>query len=327
MNPPPPTRRKAIGRAGAGRNIGDLNMTTNSGLSIYEMITEKIISSIEKDQILPWNKPWKLTSDGGGFPRNLLTGNLYRGINCLILGCSDLESPFWITFRQCETLKGRVKKGSKGTPIVYWQILESKEGDSDPKKKRYPLIKYSTVFNSDQCEGLNIPPVKWSDLTPDETNSRCKTLVDGYSNRPTIKAGFGRAVYSVSQDEIRIPSHSLFTSVEEYFCTLFHELIHSTGHAKRLGRFVTSKEDSSEQFERYGREELIAEIGASFLCAEAGITPATFDNSVAYLKGWVDSIKANPRAIVEAASHAQKATDLILGKSAEITEPQLEKAA
>lgn len=315
-----------IGRRGETLEIKFMYNSNSS--SVYEIITERIVSKIEKEGVLPWQRPWKLSDEGAAFPRNLCSGKTYRGINCLMLYSSEFESPYWVTFKQCSGLGGAVKKGEKGMPVVFWDLIERKDIQvEDSKVRKIPIIKYSTVFNTDQCNGLNVPAVKWCDLTPDGMSERCKKLIQEYVNRPSIKAGSNRAVYSFSRDEILVPRVTQFNSAEDYFCTIFHELVHSTGHPKRLARIDAENVDSSDLFDRYGREELIAEIGASFLCAETGISAKTIDSSTAYLKGWLDSIKAFPKALIDAASQGQKACDLILGKLSNQVQPTEQIAA
>lgn len=285
--------------------------------TIYEMVTEKVLAAIESTGELPWRKPWTTYSDGSIFPRNLVTGRFYSGINVVLLGAQFYESPYWLTLKQCGDIGGRVRKGEKGSMIIYWKLLERKvEKDGKEKTERVPLIRYSTVFNSSQCEGIAVPELSKIQRTDAEKLEACESILDRYSEGPHIEYNRQRAAYDPVTDTVMIPGLASFHSSEGYYSTMFHELVHSTGHVERLNRF-TSPENFKFGSEEYGKEELVAEIGASFLCAETGIAPRTVEKSLGYVKRWAEVIKANPKLIVEAASQAQKAADLIAGRTRE----------
>jgi antirestriction protein ArdC len=285
--------------------------------TIYEMVTEKVLAAIESTGELPWRKPWTTYADGSIFPRNLVTGRFYSGINVVLLGTQYYESPFWLTIKQCGDIGGRVRKGEKGSMIIYWKLLERKvEKEGKEKTERVPLIRYSTVFNSSQCEGITVPELSKIQRTDAEKLEACESMLDRYSEGPRMEYNRQRAAYDPVTDTVMIPGLASFLSSEGYYSTMFHELVHSTGHVGRLNRF-TSPENFRFGSEEYGKEELIAEIGASFLCAETGIVPRTIENSLGYVKRWAEVIKANPKLVVEAASQAQKAVDLIAGRTRE----------
>lgn len=282
--------------------------------TIYEMVTEKVLGAIAATGELPWRKPWTTYADGSIYPRNLVTGRYYSGINVVLLATQYYESPYWLTLKQCGDIGGRVKKGEKGSMIVYWKLLERKvEKKGEEKTERVPLIRYSKVFNSGQCEGITVPEFRATQRTDAEKLEACESMLDRYSEGPRMEFGKRIAAYDAMTDTVMVPSLTSFRSSEGYYATLFHELVHSTGHIGRLNRF-TSPENFRFGSEHYGKEELIAEIGASFLCAETGIAPRTEENSLGYVKRWAEVIKANPKLIVEAASQAQKAVDLIAGR-------------
>lgn len=278
----------------------------------YKIVTDRMISLLEQGTI-PWKKSW---SEGAGLGehQNLISQHQYRGINAVITSAQGYEHPYWLTFKQAADHGGRVKKGEKGTPIVYWQF-GSKE-DSDGKEKSFALTKYSVVFNIDQCEGLDsiraLSKKRKAEKIEFKPLEQCESIVSSYKGRPAIQHLEQRAYYRPSFDLVNMPKPESFRSVEEYYAVLFHELTHSTGHASRIGREgITEKNYFGSH--AYSKEELIAEMGAAFLSAKAGISMATEQNSAAYIQGWLKVLKGDPRLVIQAASQAQKAADLILG--------------
>ena len=255
---------------------------------------------------VPWQKPWKSRT---GLPRNLVSSKPYRGINVFLLLAMSYESPFWLTFRQALQLGGTVRKGEKSCPVVFWKetTIEDKES-GEPQK--IPLLRYYHVFNVAQCDGLKTrtgpvtEPVNGI-LKPDE-------IVAHMPQRPEIKHGMIRAFYSPREDCVGLPVRERFERAEGYYATLFHELIHATGHESRLNR-VTLTEKAGFGSNPYCKEELIAEMGAAFLCGQAEISERTIDNSAAYLNGWLEQLRNDKTLIVQAAAQAQKAADFILG--------------
>lgn len=280
-------------------------------MNTYEVITQRVIEAIEKNGAMPWQRPWQLRVGSGAFPMNLATGRQYKGINTFLLSMMGFTSQFWITYKQAKTLGGTVRKGEKGVPIVFWAILEKKNSKTGELEK-IPFIKHSTVFNFEQCENLVAPAVDQSTLEINPIDS-CEEIVTGFHNKPTITHKEQQAYYLLSSDLVNMPKRDTFESAEEYYSTLFHELVHSTAHPSRLNRKL-SKGLSFFESESYSKEELIAEMGSSFLCAMAGIESKTLDNSVAYLQGWVSALREKPKMLIEAASAAQKASDHIFGR-------------
>lgn len=289
---------------------------------VYSIITERIIQKMEEGTI-PWHKPWKVYDDGMAH-RNLVSGKPYRGINAFMTHMSMYDSPFWVTAKQCIAQGGSITKGEKGTPIVFWSF-RSKEQLEEAKNAGKPiapfLVRYYTVFNSDQCEGLVVPQIKQVDLADHERIEQCETIVKNMPKAPTIHTRGQQACYSPSKDDVYMPKLGAFTGAEEYYSTLFHELIHSTGHDTRLKRkelsTITSMFSNS-----YAKEELVAECGAAFLCGKAGIENKTIDNSAAYLKAWLKRLKDDPKLIVHAAQAAQKAADFVLGEHKEYSKKE-----
>ncbi|MBZ5689963.1 MAG: ssDNA-binding domain-containing protein [Acidobacteriia bacterium] len=280
--------------------------------SVYEVITNRIIEQLEAGTA-PWHKPWRVRGKNG-LPRNLVTMREYRGINVWLLLSSGFPSSYWLTYRQAQTVGGHVRMGEKGLPVVYWKFgtREVEDGDEVIEKPSV-LCRQYTVFNASQCEGLRLQPAQPGDdkrqVQPIET---CERVVSGWQQKPTITHGGDCASYSKILDLVRMPERKCFDSMEEYYSTLFHELVHSAGHPSRLNRSTLT------DFERFGdcnyqREELVAELGAAFLAGYCGIENRTICNSAAYLANWLQVLRNDSRMIVTAGSQAQKATDLILG--------------
>ncbi|MEJ0091327.1 MAG: zincin-like metallopeptidase domain-containing protein [Limisphaerales bacterium] len=275
-------------------------------MNAYERITERIVGLMEEGTI-PWHKPWKVTT---GFPRNLVTKKAYRGINPFLLISLGYESPHWLTFRQAIQLGGSVKKGEKSCPVVFWkplQVTDEKSGEVE----KIPLLRLYHVFNAAQCEGLkNIPPADDNSFVV----TRAAEIVAGMPQPPILKHGLTAAYYSSSTDTVGMPEPKRFDNEEAYHAALFHELVHSTGHEKRLKR-LSIMERNGYGSDPYCKEELIAELGSAFLCGHAGIVERTIDNSAAYLQGWLKQLKNDHTLIVYAAAQAQKAADFILGRA------------
>jgi antirestriction protein ArdC len=285
----------------------------NTMPSAYDIITERIITQLESGTA-PWHKPWK-SSGGNGLPRNLVSGHEYRGINTWILLSSGYGSSYWLTFRQAKELGGHIRKGEKGLPVVFWKFgTREVQDDGDVVQKSSVLCRYYTVFNSDQCEELRVQPVQETTEQPQVSPiESCEQVISGWQTKPVIHEGANSASYSKVMDQIAIPDRTCFDSVEEFYSTLFHELAHSTGHPDRLNRSTLT------DFERFGdndysREELIAEMGAAFISGYCGIENRTIENSAAYLANWLKVLKGDSRLVLIAASQAQKAADMILGR-------------
>lgn len=283
-------------------------------MDVYGIVTEKILKALEEGTV-PWQKPWI----GSGRAINYVSRKPYKGINTLLLD----QPGEYLTFKQCESLGGKVKKGEKSNMIVFFTFSEHKEKDTNGEDKitTFPVLKYYNVFHVTQCEGIKSklePPSPNADPLADG-----EAIIDGYVSRSGVKfeptKGSDRAFYRPSEDRVVVPDISQYKIIEEYYSTSFHELTHSTGHSSRLKRFG-EKNDGVAAFgdEVYSKEELIAEIGSSMLMSIAGIErPETFQNSASYLQSWLNVLKGDKRLIVTAANAAQKAVDLILGKSAE----------
>lgn len=264
-----------------------------------EIITQKIIEKLESGTI-PWQKPWNLKT---GRPRNLISKKPYRGINLFMLSLSEFAEPYYLTFNQVKELGGSVKAGAKGNLVVFYKSLEV---EKDGEKETIPMLKYYHVFNVEQTTGVKYESIQGEKKQIDPIEEAEK-IVSAYVGAPVIEPGT-YAAYSPVRDVVTMPDRGLFVGSEEYYCTLFHEMIHSTGHESRLNR-LTSANVARFGNAEYSKEELIAEMGAAMLCHESGILPRTLDNSAAYIQSWIRVLKGNSSLVISAAAGAQKACD------------------
>jgi antirestriction protein ArdC len=290
---------------------------------VFKSVTDRIILGLEQG-IVPWRNPLR---DGlaSWLPKNFVTGNQYSGVNVLLLSMHNYLSPNWLTFNQAKKLGGTVKGGETSTEILFWdfivtniktkKIIDIKEYNAmtKAKKKTYELTSFGRfyhVFNVEQVDGLKVP-IETQEPPLNERIKACDDAVSAYKDKPALKHSKGTPCYVPPLDEIRIPEPKSFNSSEDFYSTLFHELVHSTGSSARLSREgVVGQIDFGSS--TYSREELVAEIGASFLCAETGIVNQVIDNSVAYIKGWLSVLSNDKFFVFKASSEAQKAVRYIL---------------
>jgi antirestriction protein ArdC len=274
--------------------------------SVYEIVAEQVIKQLESG-VAPWHKPWRTE-----LPCNLVSGKEYRGMNVFLLGSQGYSSRYWLTFNQANRLGGHVKKGEHSSLVTFWHIGQEKI-KADGSKTRPFLLRYYRVFNLCQTEGIAEKLGLGESSRPVPSILQCEAIVAGMPNAPRMEQS-NAAWYRPASDTLGMPARGLFSSAEEYYSTLFHELTHSTGHASRIGREGIEILNTFGN-ESYSREELVAEMGAAMLCGITGIAPATLQNSAAYLKTWIERLKSDSRLLVSAASAAQKASDYILRKA------------
>jgi antirestriction protein ArdC len=263
---------------------------------IHEAITERFIEQLKRGTV-PWQKPWFAV-------QNIVSRKPYRGINALLLGSTDYQSPFWISFKQALDLGGHVKKGENSTPVIYYKILEKRDEAGkmmvreDGKPARIPFVRWANVFNLDQTEGIPAPEITTSQNVT-QPHEKAAAIVENAKLCPIHHGGFA-ALYSRTDDVIRIPAPTTFHSAEGYYHTLYHEMTHASGHSSRLNREGVA--DRAEfGSEKYSKEELIAELGAAFLSNEAGILDSVrFENSAAYLASWVSNFAGGNAAYLGA---------------------------
>ena len=277
-------------------------------MNVYDVINSRVVELLEQGTI-PWKKPWNAQTN---FPRNLISGKKYQGVNVFMLACSEFSSPYWMTFKQCQDKGGHVIKGSKSTPVIFWKWLDRKdaptEGDNSTNGK-IPMLRFYSVFNIEQTEGITHPPAEETHNIFDPI-TKAEEIIAAMPLKPDIRYGGGRAYYSPTLDYVQLSHQHTFDTIEHYYNTLFHELAHATGHANRLARKGVT-ETSYFGSHEYSKEELVAEMGAAFLCGHAGID-TTIENSAAYLQGWLKALKNDKTLLIHAAAAAQKASDYIL---------------
>jgi antirestriction protein ArdC len=280
-------------------------------MNIYETVTTQMIWQLESG-VIPWRRNWTR-----GIPKSLPHGKEYRGVNILTLANADFTSRYWVTCEDATRLGGQVRKGQKPTAIVLWKWHTAEElaqrrqaTGNKPQPPCTPMP--SVVFNLDQIKGLKSPP----DDQPIRRDKRIVTADQIYDIMPdkpsVIHMVTDEAAYNPNADQVIMPHLSQFESAEEYYATLFQQMVSATGHQKRLNRFGAVK---GGRFEPYSSEELVAELGAAFLCAFAGIpSPTLSAENESHLFGWAKVLRDQPQLIVRAAASAQKAADYIRGK-------------
>lgn len=285
-------------------------------MDVYAIVTEKIVNLLEGG-VVPWRRPWITT----GLPRNLISKKPYKGINLFLLSASKFVSPYWLTMHQANQVGGFVRKGEQSTLAVFWKVEETERNrdptDLETNKKERPrfVLRYYRLFNLEQCE----LPRRVTDKLPNierrehEPIAACAEIIGCMPNAPTIVHGGSKAYYDPVTDIVTLPLPELFTSVEEYYASAYHELAHSSGHRSRLAR-ESILEIATFGSHSYGIEELVAEMGAAYLCAESGISPAVIDNQAAYIGSWLQKIRDDRRLVIRAAAQAQHAADYVLGK-------------
>lgn len=289
-----------------------------SRIDPYQAVTDLILEHLERG-VVPWRCPWQREV---GIPRNFHTGKTYNGINVLLLGLRHMPSPYWLTFRQAQERGGHVRKGEHGAHVI--KVGESKSSSADeaeateePRRKRLFLREY-TVFNAVQIEGIDFPPVNpIPQLPASERIEAAEQIVAEMSNPPSIHEGASTmAYYRLQTDTVQMPPFGSLESAEAYYLTLFHELIHATGHPDRLNRESLLKHDGFGG-KVYSQEELVAEMGAAFLGMETHIVSDAHEQSASYLQSWLDvlRVKEHKRWIIQAAAQATKAANYIQNRA------------
>jgi antirestriction protein ArdC len=283
-------------------------------IDLYQGITTQIITILEKG-VVPWRSPI-LVKSAGGVPQNLESLKPYRGVNVFLLAFTawskGFSSRYWLTFNQARAHGGSIRKGEKSSTVVFWKQHEIRD-EQTGEKKSVPMLRYYNVFNVDQTEGIKAPDVQElpaKEFTPIET---AEALLKGYTDGPTVQHSGTQAFYSPLSDGIHMPKPEHFASAEEYYATLFHEQAHGTGHSRRLDRKLDTQPQPFGTPD-YGREELVAEMAAAFLCGQVGIQPAVIGNQAAYIQGWLKQLKQDKKLVISAAGAAQKAADWICGE-------------
>lgn len=282
---------------------------------VYQRVTDQIVTALERG-VRPWHQPWHVAHTVGRITRPLRgNGVPYQGINVLMLWSAAMErgyaAPIWMTFKQALELKANVRKGERGSLVVYADRIRRSETDAKTGEEaeiEIPFLKGYTVFNVEQIDGLPehfyARPAPRSDAL--QRVERAESFFAALN--ADIRHGGNRACYVVSQDFVQMPPFEAFRDAESYYATLAHETTHWTRHPSRLARDFGRKRFGDEG---YAMEELVAELGAAFLCSDLELTPEPRDDHAAYIANWLTVLKSDKRAIFTAASHAQRAADFL----------------
>jgi antirestriction protein ArdC len=284
---------------------------------VYQKVTDKIVAELEQG-IRPWLKPWNAEHAAGRIVRPLRANGIpYRGINVLMLWSEAIEkgyaSPMWMTFKQALELNAHVRKGERGSLVVYADKITCTDTDRETGEKAeraIPFMKGYTVFNVEQIEGL--PEHYYAKPAPrSETVQRIARAESFFAaTGATVRHGGNMAFYAISHDRVQMPPIEAFRDAESYYATLAHEMTHWTRHPSRLDRDFGRKRFGDEG---YAMEELVAELGSAFLSADLELTPEIRDDHAAYIASWLKVLKEDRRAVFTAASHAQRAADYLNG--------------
>lgn len=280
---------------------------------VYARVTDKIVSDLEAG-VRPWHKPWSGEHATGRVSLPLRhCGTPYRGINILLLWGEAMMKGYgsskWMTYRQAQELGGQVRKGEHGSLVVYADRFKKTEADENGNdvEREIPFMKGYTVFNVEQIDGL---PEKYGDrpaALPEKMQLIDEAEAFFAATSARVVHGGNMALYAPSQDVIRLPYPEAFRDAESYAATKAHELTHWTAHETRLARTLGKRFGD----EAYAAEELVAELGAAFLCTALGITPEVREDHAAYLDHWLKVLKADRKAIFTSAAHAQRAVDYL----------------
>ena len=271
---------------------------------VYQSVTDSIISELEKGAI-PWVKPWRADSTAD---RNILSNKPYQGINRLILGMSSMiknyDAPIWGSFQQFQQLGYNIKKGEKGTQIVFYKPVSTQKElpDGTIENNGYSVLKAYWIFNIAQTDAP-ITKIAPEDLKPFNTISECENTIS--KSGAIIQHGGDGAFFVPSLDKINLPNKTAFNSESDYYATAFHELVHWSGAKHRLDRDLSGKYGNPS----YAFEELIAEIGAAYLCADHRLQGEL--RHAGYIQSWLKALRDDNKAIFKAAAYAQKAADYI----------------
>lgn len=298
---------------------------------IYERVTAQIVAELEKGE-RPWLKPWNAEHAAGRITRPLRANGIpYRGINVLMLWGSAVEqgfsAPLWLTYKQAQELGGQVRKGEKGSLVVYANTItrtETDEATGEEQERDIPFMKGYTVFNAEQVDGLpaHFYALAAPALDPVARIARAETFFA--ATGADVWHGGNQAYYTAAADRVQMPPFETFRDAESYYATLAHELTHWTKHPKRLDRDFGRKKWGDEG---YAMEELVAELGAAFLSADLDLTPEPRADHAAYIASWLKVLKDDKRAIFSAAAYAQRAADYLTGLQPKAVEERQEVAA
>ncbi len=287
----------------------DSKSNSSTKLDLYQLVTDQIISLL-KQGVIPWQKPW----NDSGPPMNLLSKRQYRGINLWLLLSLNYKKNLYLTGNQLKKLGGSVIPGQYPHIVVFWNQVKKEPEELDDKgdPKITSLLRYIKVYNIEQCKDIPVSLIPEIYKNEGEPILECEAIINTMPDCPIIDHKVQKAFYNIELDYINMPKKKSFKSPESYYSTLFHELVHSTGAEKRLGR-KSILDMAPFGSESYAMEELIAEMGSAYLCRFTGIMINEIKNTVAYLDNWLEVFKKDKRFLITASGRAQKAVNWILG--------------
>jgi antirestriction protein ArdC len=294
---------------------------------LYQQVTDQIIAALETGTP-PWVRPWSTVSDA--IPSNATTGRAYRGITVLVLGLRACMQGYqhnrWLTYLQAQALGAHIRKGESGTAIAFYKLNKivsaaggaRESAEHDAQERFIPLLRAYTVFNVAQVDDLpaGLTPSKPTALPAWEVQALADRVLE--ASGADIRYGGDRAFYHIATDRIQLPPQAAFADLASHYSTALHELVHWTSAAARCDRQLSRRFGDAA----YAAEELIAEIGSSFLCAHCHIDGKL--QHAAYVHSWLDVLKQDKRAVFTAAAKAQQEADYLLGRIHNQTEPVAE---
>jgi antirestriction protein ArdC len=289
--------------------------TASVRADVYTRVTDRIIADLEAGTPT-WLKPWSAEHLAGNITRPLRgNGMPYKGINVFMLWAEATARgyvcPIWMTYKQAQEIGAQVRKGETGSLVVYADKMVKTETNllGEETERAIPFLKGYSVFNCEQIDGL---PAHFYGTAEKLDHARRIAHADEFlfASKADIRHGADRAYYAIHPDYVQMPPFEAFRDAESYYATLAHELTHWTRHSSRLDRDFGRKRHGDEG---YAREELVAELGSAFLCADLGLTPEPRPDHAAYVASWLEVLKGDKRFIFAAAGHAQRAVDFLHG--------------
>jgi antirestriction protein ArdC len=278
---------------------------------IYQRVTDQIVKAIE-DGAGTYKMPWRTSGGFAHSPINAVSKKPYRGINVLVLWATAQEKGYtsgtWATYKQWQEMGCQVRKGEKSANVVFWKFFdgeESEQSEAEKPARRVPMARDYWVFNAHQVDGYK--PLEEEQRPPEERISDAEAFFRNVGVK--IADGGNRAYYLPSTDAVYMPAFAAFAEPIAYYSVLSHETTHWSGAAHRVNRDLTGRFGT----ESYAAEELVAELGAAFLCAELGLPTDPREDHAPYIASWLKVLKNDKRAIFTASAHAQRAVDFLQG--------------
>lgn len=292
-------------------------MPRKSRKDVDERVTAQIIKMLENEQLPPWRSP---SFTGSVLPINATSKRQYRGINIWTLASEAMmkgyEDNRWLTFKQEKSVGGYIRKGEKSTPVVFWKIIEIEDEYDIDETKSVPISYLYNVFNVLQTKNCDLPEYVNLESIDHDSIQSAESIIENMPLMPNVEHMHVVPQYSFDRDVIALPNRETWKNIEEYYHTLYHEMAHSTGHSKRMGR-IDNVEALTNKKSVYAQEELIAEMTAAILCGHAGVGMSDMENSASYISTWLKNFKDNPNILMIASQQSQHVADYILRRDNE----------